>query len=80
MRELSHERKRTYLVRFLVRPSRYGQRGPSKLLILLVGPAGLEPATIGLEGRCSIQLSYERDISKVAVREGFEPSIQLETV
>ena len=26
---------------------------------ILVGPAGLEPATLCLEGRCSIQLSYE---------------------
>ncbi len=25
----------------------------------VVGPAGLEPATLCLEGRCSIQLSYE---------------------
>ena len=25
----------------------------------LVNPAGLEPATVCLEGRCSIQLSYE---------------------
>jgi hypothetical protein len=27
----------------------------------LVRPAGLEPTTLCLEGRCSIQLSYERD-------------------
>ena len=26
------------------------------LLILMVGEAGLEPATTGLEGRCSIQI------------------------
>lgn len=34
-------------------------------------PAGLEPATLGLEGRCSIRLSYERKIMVGA--EGFEP-------
>ena len=31
-----------------------------KSLFLLVRPARLERATYGLEGRCSIQLSYER--------------------
>ena len=32
--------------------------------------AGLEPATPGLEGRCSIRLSYKRKLVGV---EGFEP-------
>ncbi len=31
--------------------------------------AGLEPATLGLEGRCSIRLSYKRLVGV----EGFEP-------
>ena len=37
--------------------------------------AGLEPATLGLEGRCSIQLSYERSIAKYKLvgADGFEP-------
>ncbi len=36
--------------------------------------AGLEPATLGLEGRCSIQLSYERTlIIKMVGADGFEP-------
>ena len=36
--------------------------------------AGLEPATLGLEGRCSIQLSYERFVVyKLVGADGFEP-------
>ena len=30
-----------------------------------IRPAGLEPATDGLENRCSIQLSYERDVENL---------------
>jgi hypothetical protein len=32
----------------------------ANFLILLVRQAGLEPATYGLEGRCSIRLGYWR--------------------
>ena len=43
----------------------------------MVRPAGLEPATIRLEGGCSIQLSYgrmlERELNKMVGVEGFEP-------
>ena len=38
---------------------------------LMVRPKGLEPLTPALEGRCSIQLSYERTLVGVA---GFEPA------
>ena len=40
----------------------------------LARPAGLEPATHGLEGRCSIQLSYGRTPTRELVgARGFEP-------
>ena len=36
-------------------------------------PRGFEPLTYGLEGRCSIQLSYERITKGVVRPEGVEP-------
>ena len=39
------------------------QSGASPIAKRLVRPAGLEPATPDLEGRCSIQMSYGRTTS-----------------
>jgi hypothetical protein len=40
----------------------------------MVGAAGFEPATLGLEIRCSIRLSYA-PMPGIIVRSGFKPSI-----
>ena len=39
-------------------------------------PAGFEPATYGLEGRCSIQLSYGRISKKVLKKYGRDREIR----
>ena len=37
------------------------------LNVSLVGEAGIEPTTPGLEGRCSIRLSYSPDVTLTRV-------------
>ena len=49
---------------------------PSSLslsLNLLARLQGFEPRTHGLEGRCSIRLSYRRQLEKLVGARGFEP-------
>ena len=43
-------------------------RGAANAQGALARPAGLEPATPGLEGRCSIQLSYGRVVCMLRER------------
>ena len=39
-----------------------------KTRMKLARPTGIEPATVGLEGRCSIRLSYGRIVSRWVAR------------
>ena len=42
----------------------------TRATLVMARPAGLEPATLGLEGRCSIRLSYGRLKSEVRSPDG----------
>ncbi len=49
------------------------------IVVFMVRPAGLEPATFWFVARHSIQLSYERTAARrrLAESKGFEPSIRV---
>jgi hypothetical protein len=55
---------------------RQARRGRRRHIISGTGgmarPAGFEPTTTCLEGRCSIQLSYERNNLKISQLKGFQ--------
>src|ERR1051325_8559546 len=44
--------------------------GDMSIMPTLVRPAGIEPATLGLEGQCSVRLSYGRLLNSCIVRRG----------
>src|ERR1700738_2242573 len=56
-------------------------RQPESLTYVVVGEAGLEPTTPGLEGRCSIQLSYSPTMLSLyfEVTASEAPSVMIES-
>ena len=45
-----------------------------------VRPGGLEPPTLCLEGRCSVQLSYGRKINEPELRRGFREPQNIKSI